>query len=999
VYNVDVYHYNALSNGEKKIYTNNDEIKEYGNRGILDPNSVTYYSLFINGVLQPKVNYEIKEGFLILKTDDAPLEGSPIILTFITISIKESIYSKLNSLTAEGMLPTGHTSIGPVFDLDVCIDNEANNSNLRLEKSIISGPNPVYTGQVSQWDFTLTVTNTSNKSINNIVVTDDILLDLILSLNSLYYSQGNVALEDNTITWSIDILNPGQSATAIFRVKGLFSAPGTRSINRSFAAGTDTTGQISTDVIYTEPIKVHRGIFITNTILSGPMTVNSGKLHNWRVEIKISNISNDRITDILVMDNLFIETIHNIKVVNISKGNAKLYKNKALWNIEELKSQEVAILILDIEGSFYSEGFKNLSATIGFGSTSSGVIFSNMSKDFQIAVCPTLKEIEKEIVLEKSIISEPLAGFLNTFKKWTFSIKATNTTNDSLKNIIITDYMLFDRLDYIQNLSVPSGNVSIYNDTIIWNIDELKPKESIEATFEAVGLFSTTGFRAINRAIATIGSCTLSNIDSGKLVAIFDPIHDLNKTCILANKVYSQYQQRNCIFNMAVYVGEDDFKKITFKPGFIADGTLKIRSIKNHPHFEKVTFQLKIPFQIVTTKNNIIDGYLPNILVDKIMFMPKARDEFSYDINVETYSKLLCPPIKQDNQLNFPVGVFIKVGAIGKVQLFIPTYEFQSNYIALERIEKNSIYNIDILKDILNRYLSHNDKPAKDIQKNKCPVFGRLKLEKHIVSGPLNVSSSTDNTWIVEIKVTNEGNGPISNTVAVDTLLLNKLINFSIISISKGNIYPQKNKIIWNIGRLNSSETAVLLIEITGSFHNNSNYILRGESYQYNAVSNGSKIYTNGDKIPDYGNYGIPNPDEISFLNLFVNGILQPKPNYSVEEGSLTLLTDDVPLEGVPIILEYFKIRNKNGQLLKADVYQYNTVAKGKSIYTNDDELTTYGNQGILNPEKVSYINLFINGVIQPKTNYLVSEGILELTLEPLPIEGAPIILQFITLL
>ena len=134
-------------------------------------------------------------------------------------------------------------------------------------------------------------------------------------------------------------------------------------------------------------------------------------------------------------------------------------------------------------------------------------------------------------------------------------------------------------------------------------------------------------------------------------------------------------------------------------------------------------------------------------------------------------------------------------------------------------------------------------------------------------------------------------------------------------------------------------------------------------------------------------------------MNLFVNGILQPKPNYSVEEGSLTLLTDDVPLEGVPIILEYFKIRNKNGQLLKADVYQYNTVAKGKSIYTNDDELTTYGNQGILNPEKVSYINLFINGVIQPKTNYLVSEGILELTLEPLPIEGAPIILQFITLL
>ncbi|NLV87999.1 MAG: DUF4183 domain-containing protein [Tissierellia bacterium] len=83
--------------------------------------------------------------------------------------------------------------------------------------------------------------------------------------------------------------------------------------------------------------------------------------------------------------------------------------------------------------------------------------------------------------------------------------------------------------------------------------------------------------------------------------------------------------------------------------------------------------------------------------------------------------------------------------------------------------------------------------------------------------------------------------------------------------------------------------------------------------------------------------------------------------------------------------------------MLEADIYQYNTISKGKKVYTDDDELIEYGDQGILDPKETSYMNLFINGVIQPKVNYSVKEGSLELLSEPLPIEGSPIILQFIT--
>src|SRR5690606_35705079 len=138
-----------------------------------------------------------------------------------------------------------------------------------------------------------------------------------------------------------------------------------------------------------------------------------------------------------------------------------------------------------------------------------------------------------------------------------------------------------------------------------------------------------------------------------------------------------------------------------------------------------------------------------------------------------------------------------------------------------------------------------------------------------------------------------------------------ELIDLELISLTQGEIYEQDSKIIWNIGTLYSNSTAILLAEITGSFNSRDNNILKGENNQYNTVSDGiRKVYTNDDELRDYGNLGIPDPNEVSFLNLFVNGVLQPKPNYIVEEGVITLVTKNTARKGVPIILEYFKIND-----------------------------------------------------------------------------------------
>ncbi|MFE8698654.1 DUF4183 domain-containing protein [Cytobacillus sp. FJAT-53684] len=82
---VDTYHYYALSDGVKHIYTNEDELKEYGGRGILAPEAASYINLFVNGVLQPPNVYEVKEGYLHLKTSDVPQKNVPITLEYITI--------------------------------------------------------------------------------------------------------------------------------------------------------------------------------------------------------------------------------------------------------------------------------------------------------------------------------------------------------------------------------------------------------------------------------------------------------------------------------------------------------------------------------------------------------------------------------------------------------------------------------------------------------------------------------------------------------------------------------------------------------------------------------------------------------------------------------------------------------------------------------------------------------------------------------------------------
>ena len=151
---------------------------------------------------------------------------------------------------------------------------------------------------------------------------------------------------------------------------------------------------------------------------------------------------------------------------------------------------------------------------------------------------------------------------------------------------------------------------------------------------------------------------------------------EYENVCIIADKVFASCQQRKCFSKIEVDLDGKTFKNIKFKPGFIVPNTLTIMDIANQPNFKRVRFTLRIPFEVITTKGNIIKGFLPDIYKDVILFMPDARDEFEFRIVVETSSEILGEPIETDNKLTFAVGVFIITKVVGTVQLLIPTYGY-----------------------------------------------------------------------------------------------------------------------------------------------------------------------------------------------------------------------------------------------------------------------------------------------------------------------------------
>lgn len=168
--------------------------------------------------------------------------------------------------------------------------------------------------------------------------------------------------------------------------------------------------------------------------------------------------------------------------------------------------------------------------------------------------------------------------------------------------------------------------------------------------------------------------------------------------------------------------------------------------------------------------------------------------------------------------------------------------------------------------------------------------------------------------------------------------------------------------------------------------------------FDYCAQYNGKRAFTDADALPEYSDCGIPAPEEVSYYNLYVNGVLQPQVNFFVKKGLLFLLSSDLPKKNEPILLESYVIRERSGNKLPAVTEQYVAQSDGGKVYTNRDSLSEYGRGKIENSSCVSFQNFFVNGTIQPEVNFSNRDGLLLVTSEDAPPKGEPIFLQSVTI-
>ncbi|MEK3800407.1 DUF4183 domain-containing protein [Peribacillus sp. FSL H8-0477] len=77
--------------------------------------------------------------------------------------------------------------------------------------------------------------------------------------------------------------------------------------------------------------------------------------------------------------------------------------------------------------------------------------------------------------------------------------------------------------------------------------------------------------------------------------------------------------------------------------------------------------------------------------------------------------------------------------------------------------------------------------------------------------------------------------------------------------------------------------------------------------YEYYSISDGHcRVFKEADGVKELGKQEILDPNDVSYMNLFVNGVLQPKESYDVQRGVIKLNTLDVPPKGAPVILQMF---------------------------------------------------------------------------------------------
>lgn len=410
---------------------------------------------------------------------------------------------------------------------------------------------------------------------------------------------------------------------------------------------------------------------------------------------------NNLIYSIDITGNILKFNIANNGFIDIDSNSGKLYVGKgkeiSIYNISNGK-------IIDNISGFTSTGYLKLSHlkkllyvldnnTLKIYNTSS----LNLLATIEVGLSPSYILIDKEEKM--AYISSSDSSTISVINLFDYIVIQTiNLSNTQPKGLELLSNTLYvaDGIDSVipintlngvvgspitvgkrpLRLKLSSDKLKLYvtnnqsgNITII---DTLTNK-SIENIFGFNSPYDIVG------GYNSMNSDTSSNLtDNYEMADITEPIS------ICAKKVFAHYQKRESFSNILLDLpsSEENYviERFYFKKGIIEPNSLIITPVPERPNFSRAQFLIKINYTVEYRDGEgvlkSISSFLPSIEKDIVVFMPRSRDEFNFDIVIETRTDVLNTPLLARNTIKFAVGIFIVIKVIGEVEILIPTFGY-----------------------------------------------------------------------------------------------------------------------------------------------------------------------------------------------------------------------------------------------------------------------------------------------------------------------------------
>jgi len=230
----------------------------------------------------------------------------------------------------------------------------------------------------------------------------------------------------------------------------------------------------------------------------------------------------------------------------------------------------------------------------------------------------------------------------------------------------------------------PLGLAVTGDGTQVWVANEGDSSMSIINTAtNTIAAALPTAFPPRGVTVGRVGS----PLSPGEPIDLTDPyqLEEITESvCIIVEKVYASCQQRECFPTITITLPSGTppftFVSLTFANGIIVPGSVIITPIPSRPNFSRVQFTIQIPYTLTlrdaTGATFPINGTLPDISKDIVLYFPPTRPEFDLNLRVETRSELLASPLFTATTVEIAVGSFVVTKVTGLVQLLVPSFGY-----------------------------------------------------------------------------------------------------------------------------------------------------------------------------------------------------------------------------------------------------------------------------------------------------------------------------------